>query len=85
MSNRYRQSIGFGLIGRLVLILSLAACAVNPVQLPDIPALENQPMTVIPSVDLLLVSPEMREFAHRFGRTERATSSRAWAPGPLST
>jgi tetratricopeptide (TPR) repeat protein len=79
MSNRYRQSIGFGLIGRLVLILSLGACAANPVQLPDIPALENQPTTVIPSVDLLLVSPEMREFAHKYGRWERATASRAWS------
>lgn len=79
MSNRYRQSIGFGLIGRLVLILSLAGCAANPVQLPDIPALDNQPKTVVPSVDLLFVSPEMREFAHRYGRSERATASSAWS------
>jgi tetratricopeptide (TPR) repeat protein len=79
MSNRYRQSIGFGLIGGLVLILSLAGCAANPVQLPDIPALNNQPKTVVPSVDLLFVSPEMREFAHRYGRSERATASSAWS------
>lgn len=79
MTSKDRQSIGFRLAGALILIVSLGACGSVPVTVPDIPVLENQPRNEIPTVELLRVSPEIREFVRRHGGAEYATHSRAWS------
>ena len=78
MSKRNQQRKVFRLTVTLALIVLLVACKTNPVSVPDIPALENQPQEEIPSVDLLRMSPEIKDFSNAYGRSYRRAENRAW-------
>jgi tetratricopeptide (TPR) repeat protein len=62
----------------LTFLTLLAACAA-PAQRPQaLPALAGQAVPSIVSVDLLAVSPEMREFTDRYARSGPDGSPKAW-------
>jgi len=74
-----QEITGFRLMGAIVLVVLLGACTTAPVRVPGVPALENQVANEIPDVDLLRVSPQMREFADRYGHSSHGEGSRAWS------
>jgi Flp pilus assembly protein TadD len=67
-------------IGILLLVLLLASCATTPpTNLPPIPELANQPTLHIPDVDILALTPEMKEFTARYSERDNRHSNRIWS------
>jgi tetratricopeptide (TPR) repeat protein len=62
----------------LTLPLLLAACAAPALRPQAPPALAGHPVPAIAGVDLLAMSPEMREFTNRYARSGSDGSPKAW-------
>lgn len=63
----------------LLLVLSLASCVSTPLRgLPAIPELVDQPQYDIPDVDLLTLSPGMKEFTLRYSESTGRRHGGAW-------
>jgi tetratricopeptide (TPR) repeat protein len=57
----------------------LTACAGRPVTEIDIPPLENQPKVIVNDVNMLGVSPEMRQFVEAYAAPKSSTRQRAFS------
>jgi tetratricopeptide (TPR) repeat protein len=81
MIEQMRTSCGgrlAGLLAGLFLAACLAACAAAPPWVAPIPALAGHEPVEIPDVDLLRVTPEMREFTERYAKKGEDNMGRAW-------
>jgi tetratricopeptide (TPR) repeat protein len=79
MIYRYRQYIVSRLTGAIILAGLLGACTLAPVNPPELSALDNYPEYEIPNIDLLRVSPEMKEFVRTHTFDKGGRSGKAWS------
>ena len=64
----------------LILSLALGSCASMPSSsIPEIPSLAGQPEHVIPAVDLLAITPEMKSFIRQNAQGDSRDTGKAWA------
>jgi tetratricopeptide (TPR) repeat protein len=82
MANQKRQGLvknrAVRQLPALLLAMLLAACSSIPPKQPAIPALAGQAPIAVPDVDLLRLSPEMREFTERYAKRSNDDASKAW-------
>jgi tetratricopeptide (TPR) repeat protein len=80
----YREKQGLAgyrtvrLLPTLLLAMLIAACSPVPLRQPAVPALTGHPPIAIQDVDLLRLSPEMREFTERHAKRDSSHDSKAW-------
>lgn len=72
-----RRGTAWRLPAVLVAML-LAACSSAPPRQPAIPALAGHAPFEIPDIDLLRLTPEMREFTERYAKRSSNNASKAW-------
>jgi tetratricopeptide (TPR) repeat protein len=59
--------------------LWLCACAAAPDYRPEIPPLENQPVAETETVDILAMTPEMKQFVDDYVRNRDRSRNAAWS------
>ncbi|MBT8046814.1 MAG: tetratricopeptide repeat protein [Xanthomonadales bacterium] len=79
MADSISKTTGFRAFLAFAFSALVASCAGLPIQsLPDIPELKNQPTHDIPDVDLLAVSPDMKDFIDRHAYEGGSSTPNAW-------
>lgn len=74
----HARNLAAPVVAALVFALSLASCSARSLRQPDIPPLAGHPAHEVPRVDLLHLSPEMKQFAARYAEAGEGDASKAW-------
>lgn len=80
MNRQFILDRAFRIVSTLAILLLLASCAgAPPHKVPALPALKDQAVIDIPDVDLLSLSPGMKEFVEQHSRADKRSRAKAWS------